>query len=505
MKKQTVFSRYFNTCASIILISITFLGVVFLAFASNYFKEDKYRLLTQNLKQAKMLTSYNMTYNILTDQIMLNSSLESFYSVIAKSVEADIYLADTDGKVVLSSVRDDGTGGPTTVPVSIIQALSTTDIYTETGKLGGAYPSAYYTVGVPVLDGNGRMVGAIFASTSATVLTTFLIDMFQMFVISAVVVMLFSFIIIYFITSNMVRPLQEMLNATHSFSNGDFSVRVPVDGDDEVAMLSAAFNAMASSLATLEQTRRSFTANVSHELKTPMTTIGGFIDGILDGTIPPEKHKYYLGIVSSEIQRLSRLVRSMLNISKIEAGELNIAPKSIDITEIAIHTALIFEKQIEDKHLEVRGLDSEKHLVNADPDLIHQVVYNLVDNAVKFVNDGGYLEFSFREEGNKTFIGVRNSGSGITPEETTRVFDRFYKTDKSRSLDKNGVGLGLYIVKTILNLHGGEIFIRSAIGEYTEFVFTLPTINQKKRRGKKPEKDVLALAPSEEKDEEADE
>lgn len=492
MKKKNLFSRYFNTCAAIILISITFLGVVFLAFASNYFKEDKYALLSQNLDQAVKLTSFNLSYG-QDGGLYVTSDLAAYYGVIGKSIDADIYLADLDGDILLCSSAQEGRQFATQVTPMVMEQFRTSDIYTETGKLGGVYKTPYYTVGKPIMDHSNRVVGAVFASTGAAALSTFLVEMFRMFVISAAVMMLFSFIIIYFITSNMIRPLQDMLSATHSFSQGDFSMRVPVEGDDEIAMLSAAFNTMASSLATMEQTRRSFTANVSHELKTPMTTIGGFIDGILDGTIPPEKQNYYLRIVSSEIQRLSRLVRSMLGISRIEAGELQLNPSPVEITDMVTRTTLIFEKTLTDKNIEVRGLDADKRMVEADADLINQVIYNLIDNAVKFVNKNGYLEFTYREEGDKTLVAVRNSGDGITPEEISKVFDRFYKSDKSRSLDKNGVGLGLYIVKTVLNLHGGEIFIRSELGQYTEFVFSLPTATQKKGRFRKFDKDSTAL------------
>ena len=480
-RQKTLFSKYFYICSSIILISITFLGVVLLVFASNYFKEDKYAILEKNVRQAVAQTHTNYRQN---DYQVLNSLLlEPIYSILGNAIDADIFLVDMSGRTLLCS--DFGTDQCNhevyLVPQQILNTAAKNGIYRETGKLGGIYPSSYYTVGMPVTNGEDAVVAVVFASSSAATLTAFLIDIFQMFIISAALVMLLSFIIIYFITSNLVRPLQEMLVATRSFSKGDFSVRVSVEGDDEVAMLAAAFNSMASSMATLEQTRRSFTANVSHELKTPMTTIGGFIDGILDGTIPPEKQNHYLKIVSSEIQRLSRLVRSMLSISRIEAGEMKISPGTVEITDIVTRTLFVFEKNLEAKNIEVRGLDADKHLVEADADLIHQVVYNLIDNAVKFVNPGGYLEFAYQEEGGKTFVSVKNSGDGIAPDDIPRLFDRFYKTDKSRSLDKNGVGLGLYIVKTIINLHGGEIFVRSQQGSYTEFVFSLPTSVQKKQ------------------------
>lgn len=477
--KKTLFSKYFYICSSIILISTAFLGVVLLVFAAQYFKNDKYSLLERNVEQSVALTNHNYGTN---DYLYVDSTrLQPYYQLQGQAIDADIFLVNLEGRTLLCSNTTDCNHVNYLLPASVLSKLENNGVYREMGKLGGIYDTPYYTVGRPVTGSDGQMVGAVFASCSSSALTTFLVDIFQMYVISAALVMLFSFIIIYFVTSNMVRPLQDMLAATQSFSKGDFSIRVPAEGDDEVAMLASAFNSMASSLAVMESTRRSFTANVSHELKTPMTTIGGFIDGILDGTIPPEKQNYYLKIVSGEVQRLSRMVRSMLSIARIEAGELTIAPVTVEITEIITRIVFTFEQRIEEKGIEIRGLDAPRYQVEADADLIHQVIYNLVDNAVKFVNQGGYIEFAYWDEGNMTFISVKNSGAGVAPEEIPKLFDRFYKSDKSRSLDKNGVGLGLSIVKTIVNLHNGEIFVRSEPGKYTEFVFSLPTSPQQKK------------------------
>ena len=490
--RKTLFSKYFYICSSIILISTAFLGVVLLVFSVQYFRDDQYKLLERNVGQSVILTNLNYSAN---NYLYVDPTyLQPFYQLQGQAIDADIFLVDLEGRTLLCSNTTSCTHVKYLLPAGVIERVKTTGDYRETGKLGGIYQSSYYTVGKPVLGSDGQMVGAVFASSSSGALTTFLVDIFQMYVISAALVMLIAFIIIYFVTSNMVKPLQDMLAATQSFSKGDFSIRVPVEGDDEVAMLAAAFNSMASSLAVMESTRRSFTANVSHELKTPMTTIGGFIDGILDGTIPPEKQNYYLRIVSGEVQRLSRMVRSMLAIARIEAGELVITPVPVEITDIVTRTVFTFEQRIEEKGIEVRGLDAEKRVVEADADLIHQVVYNLIDNAVKFVDQGGYLEFGYRSEGNMTLVSVKNSGQGVAPEEIPKLFDRFYKSDKSRSLDKNGVGLGLSIVKTIMNLHNGDIFVRSEPGQYTEFVFSLPTSAQKKSIFRKHDK-----APSQQK------
>ena len=266
-------------------------------------------------------------------------------------------------------------------------------------------------------------------------------------------------------------------------------MRVPVESYDEIGQLAISFNNMASSLATTEVARRSFTANVSHELRTPMTTIAGFVDGILDGTIPPERRDDYLRIVSDEIKRLSRLVRSMLNIARIEAGELEMKPDLFDVNDTVIKTVFTFEQPLEAKQIEVRGLDRGKVMVEADPDLIHQVVYNLIENAFKFVNEGGYIEVNYTESDAGTAVGIKNSGDGIAKDEIPHIFDRFYKTDKSRSRDKGGAGLGLHIVRSIINLHGGDIIVRSVEGEYSEFVFTIPNPQSKARAKKEKDKE----------------
>ena len=232
---------------------------------------------------------------------------------------------------------------------------------------------------------------------------------------------------------------------------------------------------MADALDKLESSRRSFVANVSHELKTPMTSIAGFIDGILDGTIPKEKEDYYLKIVSDEVRRLSRLVVAMLNMSKIESGDFQMKPKPYNLSDQIIHILLTFEQKIEKKNIEIRGLDNlEPHHIVADTDMIYQVIYNLFDNAVKFTNDGGYIEINVADVGDNVQVSIKNSGEGIDASELSRVFERFYKVDKSRSLDAKGAGLGLYIVKTMVEMHGGRIFARSDSKTEAEFVFTLP-------------------------------
>ena len=301
-----------------------------------------------------------------------------------------------------------------------------------------------------------------------------------MFGISALITLVVALVAVYVMTYEMTKPLRQMSEATKRYAEGDFSMRVQVNGRNEMADLAGAFNSMARDLASLESSRRSFVANVSHELKTPMTTIGGFIDGILDGTIGPDKQEHYLKIVSDEVKRLSRLVVSMLNLSKIEAGKLSLKRRDFDICDMIFRTMLGFEQVIEQKQFSITGLENmESTIISGDKDMLTQVVYNLVDNAVKFTPVGGEIHFDVVHDMQKVYVSIRNSGKGISSEELDRVFDQFYKVDKSRSFDVKGAGLGLYIVKSIVEMHGGAIKASSVENQYTEFSFWLPMQEEK--------------------------
>ena len=480
--QKSLFTKYFTLCSTIILGSMAILGAVLLVFASQYFRLERERLLLRNAIGASNIFA-NEYVNRVDQGGARREVVLSYFQLLGGGVDANIFLTNVEGKTLVTTDKTDIVEG-VVIPQNVLQFISERGSFSELGTLRGLYSSEYYTVGVPVtIEGMG-IIGYVFASSSAAALSVFLTEMLKMFSISALIVLAISFVVVYIITRQMTRPLREMAAAARKFGKGDLSMRVPVRDSDEMGQLAVAFNNMASSLATTEKMRRSFVANVSHELKTPMTTIGGFIDGILDSTIPPEKQEYYLHIVSEEVKRLSRLVRSMLDISKIEAGEMTIKPVEFDINEIMCRTIFAFDQRIEAKKLDIRGLDVGKVMVLADPDMLHQVLYNLVDNAVKFVNTEGYIAVSYKNEGGLTYISVRNSGEGIPKEEVASVFDRFYKTDKSRSLDKQGVGLGLYIVKTIINLHHGDIIVNSVEGEYCEFVFSVPSGTAPKEKKK---------------------
>ncbi len=492
-KASGLFRKYFLVTISIILASFVFLGGALLLFVSKLWMDEKTALLEENTLSVAQNTAAVLGSDYLGESgrgsvIVICNTLHQ----ISNAIDADVFITNTDGQVVyckeiLQSNMALYTGNcmvhnSYSVPAdTMANALKST--VSTTGTLGGALSDAHFIVSSPVIV-NGKTVAVVFSTQSVIDgLTPYVAGILRVFSAATLFAFAMAFLLVYLVSLRLTRPLREMSAAAKQYATGDFSKRVPIRsgihilGHDETDELIQAFNSMAQALATLEISRRSFVANVSHELKTPMTTIGGFIDGILDGTIEPEKETQYLKIVSDEVKRLSRLVTGMLNMSKIEAGELELKPVSFDISEMIFRTLLSFEQIIDKKHIEIKGLDSfESNSIVADKDMINQVVYNLIDNAVKFTPEGGYIEVASKSDTEKAIIRIRNSGMGIPSDEIDKIFERFYKIDKSRSYDVKGAGMGLYIVKTIIELHGGNIVARSEPGQYAEFIFQLPLI-----------------------------
>jgi len=473
--QKSLFLRYFSVSSSMILIGITLVGVLFAGFSIKYFRESKKKQLTVNAEQAAALTLADMS-NYGYRKISYNTLLND-YRIISSTTGSIIFLTDTDGQTLICTEGETCNHHTYTISDDVMEKAVAGNFF-EAGTLGGIYETSYYTVGTPVVY-DGTVMAVIFVSADASELWQYVLDIIDIYFVCAIIAIFVSSVVIYFVTQSQIKPLAMMVSATKSFAEGDFSAHIPVTGSDEIAQLATAFNNMAMSLADLESVRRSFIANVSHELKTPMMTIGGFIDGILDGTIPEEKQHDYLVLVSEEVRRLSRMVKAMLGIARIEAGETQIVPSVFDINELICRSVFSFEQKIEERHLEIEGLDVEPVYVYADNDLIHQVVFNLIDNAVKFTNDAGTISFSYKQEKDRVFIAVRNTGEGIPQHEIPRLFDRFYKSDKSRSQDKSGVGLGLYIVQTLVKLHKGDLIVSSVEGEYVEFAFSLDAADPK--------------------------
>ncbi len=473
---KSVFSKYFSVIALVVASGFLAMTMLQIFLSAQSLAEEKRALLQENAANISSHTATAATESHINDsgQVVYHlnyGTLTPFLNSLAEAIDADIFITDSDSEVLLYT--GESKAFKDTATSRTIPPLSEEAVFV-TGTLDGLYESPQYVASTPVVV-RSRVLGYVFVTSPASVLAQTLKDNLKIYALSVLGALLLSSAVVYWMTYRFVRPLRQMAGSMRRYAQGDFSARVTVKGKDEVAQLADALNHMAVSLSSVETMRRSFVANVSHELKTPMTTISGFMDGMLDGTIPPERHSYYMKIVSDEVKRLSRLVRSMLELSRIDSGELRMNKVPLDLTELTCNVLVSFEQRIEAKSLHITGLEScGKMTMQGDYDLMGQVLYNLLDNAVKFTNDGGGIDIRMRRENGVITVAIRNSGDGIPVDEMPQIFERFYKSDRSRSLDKNGMGLGLYIVKTVIGLHQGEISVRSVPGEFTEFSFWVP-------------------------------
>ena len=410
-----------------------------------------------------------------------------------------VLISDIHGNVLLSGGYD-GAGELSNeflerklkLPSEVISNIKNNGNDSIVSDLNGILDEDNVVYSRPVKGRTGEIIGAIVTCSAKSGVNQLLQSTVKAILVSSLWLLLAALIAVYIISERLVSPLRAMSRAAKEFAAGRFDVRVPAHGKDEVSELARAFNNMASSLETNEETRRLFLANVSHDLRTPMTTISGFIDGILDGAIPEEKRDYYLGIVAGEVRRLSRLVSALLDITRIQAGERKFNKKNFDICELCRQVMISSAQRIEEKELDVRfDFDEDNMFVFADEDAIHQVVYNLVDNAVKFSCKGGVFEIKVEDLQQKIEVSVYNEGQGISEEDMAYIFDRFYKGDKSRGLDKSGTGLGLYISRTIIEAHGEKINAESEYGSWCRFTFTLEKGKQtRKNSGQRVDSDI---------------
>ena len=472
---KTTFARMFSLIAGAVLLCVLFLGAGFRALMINYLVGETRDTLSNNAASVAELASAYSTTGQMEDNWDFRMSL-SFASRVAG---IDVVICDAGGTVILCSCEDlscEHLGKQLDTGLSA-SVLADGETYSS-GGLSGIYPEKRSYVASPLVSRvTAEPMGIVVASTPSDESAQIMGPMFEIFLFAAAVVLLVTLAATSVLARHESQQLKDLADTAHRFGHGDLRARAKVDegGTVEMHELAAEFNNMAASLEQSEIRRREFVANVSHELKTPMTTIAGFMDGMLDGTIPPERHRQYMQTVSDEVRRLSRLVRSMLDISRLQSqGIPEQRKRRFDIVESVGQVLITFEQKINDKHIEVEAdLPDEGLMVWADSDAITQVIYNLTDNAVKFCPQEGQLWVRVAAEGQRARVTVGNTGPTIPPEELPLVFDRFHKMDKSRSVDRDGYGLGLYIVKTIIEGHGEDIFATSKDGR-TEFSFTLP-------------------------------
>lgn len=483
-------------------LSIVMAAIIITSLVNTYDENTKKRTLSN--------VSYSITDFVIEDYNSsgesnfagyLNESLNDIKPILdVMAINFDniiVFISDSQGNIKLTGGAEnsryfsDGSGivpkdEKLCYPDTIVAEMQNGEIIIRNDTLDGFFDNNHITYLRPITSKSGDVLGSVLTCTLTSTKDALLDAMIKTIIMSSLWLMLAALIAVYLISEKLVSPLRAMSKAAKAFAAGHFDVRVPVHGNDEVAELAEAFNNMASSLEHSEEMRRLFLANVSHDLRTPMTTISGFIDGILDGAIPSEKHNYYLEVIAGEVRRLSRLVSSLLDITRIQAGERKFNMTTFDICEQAREIIISSEQRLESKNLDVVfDADEDNMYVAADRDAIHQILYNICDNAIKFAKEGGRYEIGIHEKAGKIIVSVYNDGDGIMSDDLPFVFDRFYKSDRSRGLDKTGVGLGLYIARTIVDAHQEKIWAESEYGKWCRFSFTLTKTNPPKPEDKK--------------------
>ena len=475
---KTTFSRMFAMFAALILLCLVLLGVSSRVMLTSFLERERQQRMHNNAETlANLASAYEATGELTYRWGDFHISL----TTAAQVAGADILLCDLQGNVLLCGCDELGcVHGGVRVGQRFIDQIVHDGEEFSVGTAEGLFEEEHFLEGMAVTSQvSGADIAVLIIAVPRAQISGMLAQTTTIFFYVSILVLVVAMVSSFALSRSQAGSIQEVAKAATRFGHGDLEARVAVGGKNtvEVDELAMAFNSMAESLSQSERQRQEFVANVSHELKTPMTTIAGFMDGMLDGTIPPSQHRHYMQVVSDEVRRLSRLVRSMLEISRLQSQGISEEKKRrFDLCEAIGQVLISFEQRINRKRIYVDVQMPDRSVwTKADSDSITQVIYNLIDNAIKFCNDGGMLRIILETEGSKAQVTIQNSGPTVDPKELPLLFDRFHKTDKSRSEDREGVGLGLYIVKTILDSHGENISVTSENG-LTSFVFTLPAV-----------------------------
>lgn len=415
-------------------------------YAADYFSEEHLRIVETELKTVALLNDTRIMFIDTSGNIILDTAYE----------------AEHITKEVLYTIND-------------FDYTSLGTDHTQCGDFYGLLDGTYLSVFAPITN-SFIMKGYVVVHMKESIINDNVYITFNTNYLTLVLVMLLnlSFIILYLMQVH--KPLMNIINATKEYGRGNLAYKIDVKNDiDEIGRLSASLNYMASKLNESDQFQQKFLSNISHDFRSPLTSIKGYLEAISDGTIPPEMTKKYIDIVLFETDRLTKLTSNILTLNELDPKTVRLEITTFDINSIIKHTIETFEGSCKKKRIQFQlTFSSETEYVKADKSKIGQVIYNLIDNAIKFSHENSCIYISIREKGEKAYISVKDTGTGITKESLDKIWDRFYKSDSSRGRDKKGSGLGLSITKEILQAHNENIDVISTEGVGTEFIFTLP-------------------------------
>ena len=481
--KNSSYYLLFRYALIIAVIMLLITGFVMVTISSAFYKRSKLNELRSvgDLFMSCVKEEYNSTGSADNDIV------RRMHMAFSEQYDLSIYLYDSEGTCIISP--DNAENGQK-LPDNMKETIDKDDEILELNSTNYSSSGPQTVYGAVIFLKSGvlspvKCYTVIYGDPKD--INTFTAEITLFYAVFAIIGIYITYLLLKRRIKKYISYETNFLRITEQYAKGDFSEKIHSELPGDMKDIADRVNALAANVAKSDETSKTFIANVSHELRTPMTTIGGFVDGILDGTIKKTKQNEYLILVSKEIKRLRILISSMLNMTRFESGTMSPNFVNTNITDLVIQTVFMFEKKIDDKHLEVEGLGSGRMNAVVDPDLMQQVIYNLVENAVKFVNEGGTLSFRFEQNDGLNIIGIKNTGEGLQNSEIQQVFDRFYKTDSSRGKDTTGLGLGLSISRKIVHLHNGHIVVKSVYGEYTEFQIQIPydpRVPEKTKNGK---------------------
>jgi len=468
---KSITSKIVMMFLALMFCTFVLISAFLYGFLGDYFEQREGGILLRETKRLAAFTTDIMTAYPHYDNTFLRRLFENNIETSASSSGAIIVVFNAEKGIVFCTGEREFTTKdfPPGFADRILGGTEISQISDLHSKIG----SSALIAAVPVMV-EGTAVAGVVSIFPIPYLDDLRADVLYMIIMAMLISTIIATTLAIIFSRRLIKPVISMSKSARQIASGNFGSRVKAHSRDEIGALAHSFNYMADCLENLENMRSSFVSNVSHELRTPMTIMQGFLEGILDGTIDQGKQNEYLEIVISESKRLSRMVNDLLDIAKIESGALPISPMDFNINELVRRTMLTFEKRITEKNLNATvSLSAHDVYVYADMDMITRVLTNLFDNAVKFTDTGGTLDIVQTIKNRMVCISIRNSGEGISAQDLKYIWDRFYKTDPSRSKDKTGTGLGLFIVKNLVTQNGGTITAKSVPNEYTTFTFCL--------------------------------
>jgi len=468
-KRRSVYNLL--TIAYVIFMVLSFLAVSTIGsrMLYNHLTEKKVRQMNRDI--STLIEFYSSERN-------MGSTTRDLVFRYLKSVDTvtgcRIWVVDEDGNLVMNT--EDADLGDSRIMVEDFNPAEIRGYMT--GDFYGYFDRPMLSVYAP-LHAGFKLRGYLIMHCPQSDIIDDVNEALNVIYLMMLIIFFLSLIILAFFTVFIYRPLKRITYVTEEYAKGNYEVQIDVTGDDEIGYLAGTLGYMASEIARGEDNQKKFIANVSHDFRSPLTSIRGYLEAMIDGTIPPEMHGKYLGIVLNETDRLTKLTNSLLQLNNLNVKGLLLEVRDFDINATIKRTCETFEGRCIQRKINIElVLTDETMYVKGDEGKLQQVLYNLLDNAIKFSPDNSVIKIETTKKGEKLFVSVKDSGVGIPKESLKLVFDRFYKTDPSRGKDKKGTGLGLAIVKEIIKAHDENIDVVSTEGVGTEFIFTV-TVSKK--------------------------